>query len=194
MLTKAAVFLAEWARKREAGDVGFTVPVDYRGFRTQEMGIGNLTGYMRLRVPDGATSRSLVLQLGQLIKAFADCRHFPGVNMLRWLPIWYMLRQLRPSVEKLLYTVTPALPSGGLVSMGSFKLENYDLPGFKALRIYGIPGAVGKLNFVFANFTNHVCVIFGAPAAFNHNGQLDELAEAFRQHFSLPLRSTGTHS
>lgn len=62
LLTKAAVFLAQWARKREAGDVGFTIPIDFRGLRTQEMGIGNMIGYLRLtcrlRRRRAASSRS----------------------------------------------------------------------------------------------------------------------------------------
>lgn len=184
LLTKAAVFLAEWARRREAGEVGFTIPVDYRGFRIQEMGIGNLTGYLRLKVPEGASSRSLVAQLGQRIKAYADCRQFPGLNTLRWLPVWLMLRQLRPQIDKVLYTVTPALPTGGVVSMGSLKVELFHFPGFVAERAYGVPGSVGKLNFIFVNYPDHVCAIFAAPAAYNHRGQLDELVAAFQQHFS----------
>jgi hypothetical protein len=108
--------------------------------------------------------------------------------MLRWLPVWYLLRSLRRQIDTLLYQVTPALASGGLVSMGNLKTELFDLPGFKAERCYGIPGAVGKLNFIFMNYPDHVCAIFGAPAAYNHRGQLDELAEAFRHHFSAPHR------
>lgn len=184
LLTKAAVFLAEWARRREAGEVGFTVPVDYRGFRIQEMGIGNLTGYLRLTVPEGASSRSLVVQLGQRLKAYADCRSFPGIRKLLWVPVWLMLRQLRPNVDKVLYTVTPALPTGGVVSMGSLKSETFSFPGFEDGRCYGIPGAVGKLNVIFVNYPDKVTVSFAAPAAYNHRGQLDELVAAFRQHFS----------
>lgn len=184
LLTKSAAFLAEWARRREQGDVGFTIPVDYRGFRIHEMGIGNLTGYLRLTVPAGSTSRSLMLQLGQRIKAYADCRQFPGIRTLLWIPVWYMLRQLRPQIDKVLYTVTPALPTGGVVSMGSLKAEQFHFPGFTAERAYGIPGAVGKLNFIFVNYPDHVCAIFSSPAAYNHQGQLDELVSAFQQHFS----------
>lgn len=184
LLTKAAAFLAEWARKREEGEVGFTIPVDYRGFRIQEMGIGNLTGYLRLTVPAGANSRSLMVQLGQRIKAYADCRQFPGIRTLLWIPVWYMLRQLRPQIGTALYTVTPALPSGGVVSMGSLKPADFDFPGFAAERTYGIPGAVGKLNFIFVNHPDHVSAIFSSPAAYNHQGQLDELVNAFQQHFS----------
>lgn len=184
LLTKTTAFLAEWARKREAGDVGFTIPVDYRGFRTEEMGIGNLTGYLRLKVPEGASPRSLMVQLGKRIKAYADCRQLPGERMLFWLPVWFMLRQLRPKVNELLYTVTPALPTGGVVSMGSLRAEQFHAPGFQAERAYGIPGAVGKLNLIFVNYPDHVCVSVSAPAAYNHDGQLDELVTAYQAHFS----------
>lgn len=184
LLTKSAAFLAEWARRREEGDVGFTIPVDYRGFRIQEMGIGNQTGYLRLNVPAGSNSRSLMVQLGHRIKAYADCRQFPGIRTLLWIPVWYMLRQLRPQIDKVLHTVTPALPTGGVVSMGSMKAEFFHMPGFEAERAYGIPGAVGKLNFIFVNYPDHVCAIFSSPVAYNHQGQLDELVSAYQQHFS----------
>lgn len=190
LLTKTAVFFAEWARRREPGEVGFTVPVDYRGLRTQEMGIGNLTGYMRLRVPEGSTSRSLVVQLGQRLKAYTDCRKFPGIDVLHWVPVWWVLRKMRPGINAALYEVTPALPSGGIVSMGSLKAPDFSFPGFTAQRCYGVPGAVGKLNFIFINFPDHVCAIFGTPAAYNDGGQLDELVEAFQQHFAPPAACT----
>ncbi|MGH8444717.1 MAG: hypothetical protein ACREVL_05585, partial [Solimonas sp.] len=126
LMPKTAVFLAEWARRREQGPVGFTIPVDYRGFRVQEMGIGNLTGYLRLTVEPDATPRTLVQQLNARIKAYADCRQFPGVKMLLWLPVWYMLRQVRPKIDAFLYKIGPGLPTGGIVSMGTIKLEHYD--------------------------------------------------------------------
>lgn len=190
LLPKTAVFLAEWTRRRESGDIGFTIPVDYRGLRTQEMGIGNLTGYVRLTVPDGSTPRSLMQQLNQRLRAFADCREIPGIRMLLWLPVWYMLRKLRPKIASVLYTVNPALPTGGIVSMGNMKAETYSFPGFDARMIYGIPGAAGKLNVVFLNYPGFIVASFAAPAAYNHDGQLDELAAAYQQHFSTAGRAT----
>jgi hypothetical protein len=189
LLPKTAVFLAQWARRREAGDVGFTIPVDYRGVRTQEMGLGNMTGYVRLTVPEGASSRGLMLQLGHNLRAYADCRQIPGIRALLKLPVWYMLRRGRPQVDKALYTVTPSVPSGGIVSMGNMSADSYSFPGFDAQMLYGIPGAVGKLNVVFLNYPDFIVVSFAAPAAYNHEGQLDELIAAYVQHFSKAERS-----
>jgi len=185
LLPKTAVFLAQWARRQGPGEVGFTIPVDYRGLRTEEMGIGNLTGYLRLNVADGATSRSLMQQLMQRIRAYADCRQFPGVKMLLWLPVWWMKRQLLPKVDKVLYTLTPALPTGGIVSMGNMTAETYSFPGFQGHMIYGIPGAVGKINVVFLNYPGFVTITFSTPAAYNHRGQLDELVSAYQQNFTV---------
>lgn len=184
LLPKTALFLADWARRREPGEVGFTIPVDYRGLRTDEMGIGNLTGYLRLNVPADSTPRTLVQQLNQRLRAFADCRQFPGVRVLLWLPIWFMVRQLRPKIDTVLYTVNPGLPTGGVVSMGNMKAETFSFPGFQASMIYGIPGAVGKLNTVFLNYPDFTVISFSAPAAYNHLGQLDELVAAYQQHFT----------
>jgi hypothetical protein len=190
LLPKTAVFLAAWARRAAPGEVGFTVPVDYRGLRTKEMGIGNLTGYLRLSVAEGATPRNVMQQLTQRIRAFADCREFPGIRVLLWIPIWYMARQLRPKVDSVLYTLTPALPSGGIVSMGNISVEAYSCPGFEGRMIYGIPGAVGKINVVFLNYPGFVTVTFSTPAGYNHRGQLDELVTAFQQHFSVAGTAT----
>lgn len=179
LLPRTAVFLAEWARRQQSGDVGFTIPVDYRGLRTDEMGLGNLTGYVRLTVPEGATARQLMVQLGQRLKAKADCRQFPGIRTLLWLPVWYMLRQLRPKVDAILHEVSPALPTGGIVSMGNVSADTYSFPGFQAQMLYGIPGAVGKLNVVFLNYPDFTVISFSAPSSYNRNGQLDALAAAY---------------
>lgn len=184
LLPKTAVFLAEWARRRQAGDVIFTVPIDYRGLRIQEMGIGNLTGYLRLTIEPDATARSVVQQLNQKIRAYADCRPFPGINSLIGLPDWLIMWRLRPGFERELYTANPGQPSGGIVSMGNFRLEHYDFPGFKATGVLGIPGAAGKFNVIFLSLPDRISVSFAAPAAYNHLGQLDELVDAYQRHFS----------
>lgn len=184
LLTKAAAFFAESIHAREQGDVGFTIPVDYRGLRTEETGMGNLTGYMRLTVPQGSTPRALMKQLLQKIQAKVDCRTFPNIKTLLWIPVWYMLRGLKPKVDAILYTRTPALPTGGLVSMGLIKPEEYSFPGFEVRTFYGIPGAVGKLNMVFVNHPDSTVVSFAAPRQYNLDGQLDQLLGQFARQFS----------
>lgn len=184
LLPKTALFLAQWARRRRPGPVAFTVPVDYRGLRIDEIGLGNLTGYLRLEVPADATPRTLVRQLNERLRACADCRSFPGAALMSWVPVSRLLAQFRPMDPQRLYTAQAGAPSGGLVSMGNVKLRDFDAPGFVATGIYGIPGAVGKLNVLFGNTEEGSPVLFTAPAAYNHEGQLDELAEAYRRHFS----------
>jgi hypothetical protein len=184
LLPKTAAFLAAWARRREPGEVRFTIPVDYRGLRTHEMSVGNLLGYLRLTVPEGASPRSLMQQINRSIRAFGDCRSLPGARLLLWVPVRYMVRKLRNDVDALLYTVNPGLPTGGIVSMGGLKTERYCFPGFQAKTISGIPGSVGKLNVVFVGCDDFVTVVFATPAAYNRHGQLDELVRAYEQHFS----------
>lgn len=182
-IARGAVFLAEWARRQGDGEVGFTVPVDYRGLRTQEMGMGNLTGFVQMPIEAGATPRSVMQQLNLRIRAFADCRRQP-VALVPWLPLWLLVRLFRGQLHKLLYTVDKGIPSGGIVSMGHLKLDEFSCAGFHAESCFGIPGAVGKLNVVFVNYRDSTIVSFAAPAAYNANGQLDEMIEAFRRHFS----------
>jgi len=185
LLPKTAVFLAAWARRHAMGEVGFTIPIDFRGLRTQEMGLGNLTGYVRLLVPQDATPRGIIAQLHAQIRAFVDCRERPGIRKLYWKPIPVLVRALLPAIPTLLYTVNPGLPTGGIVSMGNLKLSDGSYPGFDATMIFGIPGTVGKLNVVFLNFPGCASVVFSAPAPFNAEGQLDELVEAYRRHFCV---------
>jgi hypothetical protein len=186
LLPKTAVFLAERARRHGSGDVGFTIPIDYRGLRTQEMGLGNLTGYVRLYVPEGATPRAVIQQLNTKIRAFEDCRERPGIRKLLWKPIPVLVRALLPAIPKLLYTLNPAMPTGGIVSMGNLTLAAGSYPGFQATMIFGMPGTVGKLNVVFLNFPGSASVVFCAPAPYNADGQIDALAAAYRAHFATP--------
>jgi hypothetical protein len=184
ILPKTAVFLAEYARRREPGDVAFTIPVDYRGLRTQELSVGNLTGYLRLIVRDGATPRSLMSDLRAQIETFADCRPVAGAQVMRWLPFSSLRRRIAPKFDFLLYELNKVFPTGGLVSMGMLAPELYSCPGFQAEVIVGIPGAVGKLNVVFMNRSDSVVVCFTAPARYNDRGQFDEMVKAYQVHFS----------
>ncbi len=184
LLPKTAVFLADWARKQGAGEVGFTVPVDYRGLRTDEMSVGNLTGYLRLTVAAEDTAKTLMQQLNQKIRHYADCKQFPGARVLLWIPVRYMLKKLLQNIDSVLYSVSPGLPSGGIVSMGSLKNDYFSCAGFTPVFAYGIPGSVGKLNVVFVNYADSTIVTFAAPKAYNNEGQLDALAHAFQTHFS----------
>jgi hypothetical protein len=184
LLPKTAAFLADWARRTQKGGVRFTVPVDYRGLRTQEMSVGNLLGYLRIVVPEQASPRALMQQISQGIRDYADCRRLPGAWKLMWTPIWFMARQLRGFADYLLYATHPHLPTGGLVSMGAVDLEDYAIPGFQPTAVGGIPGAVGKLNVVFVGYPGVIAIVFSAPAAYNREGQLDELVNAYQQQFS----------
>jgi hypothetical protein len=183
-LPKSAVFLAQWARRGGDGDVGFTIPVDYRGLRTDEMGIGNLTGYVRLKIAPDDTPRSLMLQIKRSLAAHADCRQFPGMRVILWLPLWYMLKKLREQLHTILYTVNKDSPSGGIVSMGAWQTGWFSFPGFAATMTYGIPGSVGKLNLLFSNYPDCSVVTFAAPAAYNRDGQLDAMIQAYQAYFS----------
>jgi hypothetical protein len=185
ILPKTAIFLAEYARRREPGEVEFVIPVDYRGLRTQEMGIGNLTGHLRLPVPEGATAWSLMKALRAQINSFADCRSMPGGALVRWLPIGSVRRRVRPKYDFLHYAPNKVFQTGGLVSMGMSPAEAYSCPGFQAEAAIGIPPAIGKLNVIFMNQRDSVVVCISAPSRYNHRGQFDEMVMAYQRHFSL---------
>jgi hypothetical protein len=190
LLPKMAVFLAEWARLQQTGPVGFTIPIDYRGLRTDELGVGNLTGYLRLSVPEMATPRVFMQELTHKIRHFADCRGTPGMSKLYWFPIRRMVRALVPKIDALLYTTSPVLPSGGIVSMGNQTAEAASFPGFQATYSFGLPAAIGKLNIVFVNYPASVTIVFAAPSGYNDEGQLDALVTAVAARFGCIVRAT----
>jgi len=138
---------------------------------------------VQMPIEAGATARSVMQQLNQRIRALADCRRQP-VALVPWLPLWLLVRLFRGQLHKLLYTVDKGIPTGGIVSMGLLKLADFCSAGFQAESCFGIPGAVGKLNVVFVNYRDSTIVSFAAPAAYNANGQLDDMIEAFQRHFS----------
>lgn len=183
-LARSLKFFADHARQHGPGVVGFTIPIDYRGLRTPEMGIGNLTGYTRISVAEDDSPRSLMVQLNRKIKALVDVRGIPGIRAVWWLPLAYLLRSLKKKSASVLYTLNKDAPSGGVVSMGSWKHEWFSCDGFAAKMTYGIPGSVGRLNVLFTNYEDCAVVTFAAPAAFNSHGQLDALIAAYREHFS----------
>jgi len=183
LLPKMAVFLAEWARIQQTGPVGFTVPIDYRGLRTDELGVGNLTGYLRLSVAETATPRVFMQELTHKIRHFADCRETPGMRKLYWIPVRRMVRALIPKIDHLLYTTNSALPSAGIVSMGNQTPEAASFPGFQATDSFGLPAAIGKLNIVFVNYSGSVTIVFAAPVGYNEDGQLDALVAAVEARF-----------
>jgi hypothetical protein len=186
-LAKAAVFLANWARRQGDGEVGFTVPVDYRGLRTEEMGMGNLTGFVQMSVAGDEKPRAVMQHLNKRIRDLADCRMQP-VALVPWLPLTLLVKMFLARLDALLYSVGKGIPTAGIVSMGLVRAKDFVCAGFEPEYVYGIPGAVGKLNVVFVNYGDATIVSFAAPKAYNHAGQLDEMIAAFRQHFSSPAQ------
>ncbi len=181
MLPKMAIFLAQHARKHGSGDVGFTIPVDLRGLREDVNTTANMTGYLRVKVNQEATAKVVMQQINQGIKSYLDCIIPPIFKWVPWIPLSMLTKDMRTNIDKLLYAKNKLLPSGGIVSMGMFKPEDYSCPQFHATTCIGIPGSVGKLNVVIMNHTDHTEVVFSTPAAYNKEGQLDRLIEEFGQ-------------
>ncbi|MBP9714568.1 MAG: hypothetical protein KBD60_12910 [Sterolibacterium sp.] len=183
MLPKMAIFLAQHARQRTdaEGDVGFTIPVDLRGLREDIHTTANMTGYLRVKVTPDLTAKNVMQQINQGIKGHLDCTIPPIFKWVPWIPLSLLIKDMRTNADKLLYAKNKVLPSGGIVSMGMFKPEDYSCPQFQATTCIGIPGSVGKMNVVIMNHTDHTEVVFSTPAAYNKDGQLDQLIEDFRQ-------------
>lgn len=186
MLPKMAIFLAQYARKHNdtAGDVGFTIPVDLRGLRENVDTTANMTGFLRIKIGPEATAKTVMQQINQGIKNHQDCIIPPIFKWVPWIPLSLLVKDMRNNVNTLLYAKNKVLPSGGIVSMGMFKSEDFSCDQFHATSCIGIPGSVGKMNVVIMNNTDHTEIVFSTPAVYNKEGQLDQLAEDFRQTMS----------
>ncbi|HEY3698185.1 MAG TPA: hypothetical protein VGK97_02565 [Spongiibacteraceae bacterium] len=184
ILPRAAVYLAEYAHRQGEGVVGFTIPVDLRGRRTDVNSNGNLTGYLRIHVNPDDTPKTIMRQINQQIHDYVDCKVPLGARVLRWIPVNLLIRKLRKTLDAVLYTVNKDLPTGGLVSMGQTDQKLYSTEHFRCDRMYGIPGAVGKLNMVAINLPDVTIVTFSAPKNYNRNGEIDRLTQDFAQTFS----------
>ncbi len=184
LLPKLAVFLAQYARKNTAGEVGFTIPVDLRGLREEVCSTANLTSMLYIKVEPGDTAMAVMKQINQNIRDYADCISPPLTKLLRWLPLSMITNSMRKNAEVMLYQTTPAITSSGIVSMGMFKPEEFSCPQFSATSLLGIPGSVGKMNIAFTNHVDHTEVIFSTPEAYNRDGQLDRMIDEFRQYIT----------
>ncbi len=180
ILPKIAIFLSKQARLHGMGDTGFTVPVDFRTLRADSDSTGNLTGYLRVRVDEDDSAKSVMRRINQGIRDYADCYSHPGLKIIPWVPIKILLNRLKKGVHRLLYETSTSLPTAGIVSMGLFNKEELSYSGFTATKSYGIPGSVGKLNVLIMNDVSLTQVIFTCPSAYNTEGQLDSLIEDFR--------------
>ncbi len=188
-LPKAAIFLGEWARRFATGEVVFVIPIDYRGLRTEVDGIGNLTGSVNLPVLAEDTPRTIMQRLNQEIRQFADCRSPARIWVLSWIPVRYLSRKLKPLAPHILYGGNRRIPAGTLVSMGKRSPEILNFPGFSFDRLFPMPVPGNKFTIIFIQAQNSIEIMFSVPSAYNDSGQLDQLVQAFSQHFSTASRA-----
>lgn len=186
MLPKMAIFLAKQARIHNQGEVIFTVPVDFRNLRVEVNSTANLTGYLKIKVNPDDSPRDVMKRVNQEVRDHGDCYN-PGIaKLVPWMPISFLKGQLEKDFKNVLYTPSKGLPTGGIVSLGLFKPEEWSCPDFQVESIVGIPGSVGKLNVLIHNYSDNTQILFSTPEAYNSEGQLDKLIEAFRQEFDAP--------
>lgn len=183
-LPKVAIFLSEWARRFAKGEVVFVIPIDYRGLRTEVHGIGNLTGSINLPVLEGDTPRTVMQRLNQEIRQFADCRSPARIWVLNWIPTRFLSRKLKPLAAHILYGGNTRIPAGTIVSMGKREPQSASFPGFSVEKAFPLTVPGNKFTIIFLQTDNGIEVIFSVPSAYNTSGQLDQLVDAFSQHFS----------
>jgi hypothetical protein len=183
VLSKFAIFLAQYARRRAQGRVCFTVPVDLRTLREEVLSLGNLTGYLSIPIEPGDGTRDFSRQLSLRVRNYIDCYRPDILKKLPWVPVRTIRREIGRSLERSLYEPVPGAMSGGVVSMGNFPLQNLSAPDFTPHEVIPIPGFAGKLNVVTIFTQRHTVTTFAAPESYNLDGQLDALLDAFQGEF-----------
>ncbi len=183
MLPKMALFLASQARKHESGEVQFTIPVDLRELRAKVDTIGNLTGYIKVKVLAEDKPRDVMKRINQQIRDYGDCYNPSYLAIIPWVPIKLLIDKLKKDVNGILYDHSDGVPTGGIVSIGTYKAEQYSYPGFEAKTMFGIPGSVGKLNVIIQDHGGVSQLVFCTPVAYNNEGQFEQLIEECKQAF-----------
>jgi hypothetical protein len=183
VLSKFAIFLARYARRRAQGRVCFTVPVDLRTLREEVLSLGNLTGYLSIPIGPGDGTRDFSRQLSLRVRNYVDCYRPDLLKRLPWVPVRTIRREIGRNLQRSLYESVPDTMSGGVVSMGNFPLQNLSTPDFTPLALIPIPGFAGKLNVVTIFTQRHTVTTFAAPESYNVEGQLDALLDAFQSEF-----------
>lgn len=179
LLPKVAVFLAQYARRDSVGEVGFTVPVDLRGLREEVSSTGNLISMLHIKVDPEDNAMTVMKQINQNIRDYADCI-IPGLmKWFRWVPLSFIINDMRRNSEMLLFHTTRALSSSGIVSMGLINPADFSCPQFRATSCVGVPASVGKMGVVIMNYRDHTEVAFSTPGAYNQDGQLDRMIGEF---------------
>jgi hypothetical protein len=183
VLSKFAIFLAQYARRSAQGRVCFTVPVDLRTLREEVLSLGNLTGYLSIPIGPGDGTRDFSRQLSLRVRNYVDCHRPDILKKLPWVPVRTIRREIGRSLERSLYETVPDTMSGGVVSMGNFPLQNLSTPDFTPIEVIPIPGFAGKLNVVTIFTQKHTVTTLAAPESYNVEGQLDALLDAFQSEF-----------
>ena len=115
VLAKFAVFLAEYARRKESGRVAFIVPVDLRTLREEVLSLGNLTGYLMVPIEPDDTTRQFSRQLSLRTRNYVDCHRPDILKKLPWIPMRVIHRGIERNIRRSLYESVPDAVSGGVV-------------------------------------------------------------------------------
>ena len=175
ILPKSLLFLANHAQQFSRGSTAFTIPIDFRGLRTEALSTGNLTGFLNVRVAEDDTSKAVMLNIHKSIRSYHDCYIGTNTRKILWTPLNQLVEKLRQKSSHQLYTANNKVMSAGVVSLGYFDSKQWSCEQFKAITGFGIPGAVGRLNVFLLNTDTCTEILVSAPHTFNHQGQLDEM-------------------
>jgi hypothetical protein len=183
-LPRVAWILAREARRHAGpggGEVRFDVPVDMRPRAGAASGepvrsTGNLTGWLKLRVPEDATPESLATAMKTELAQGRDGDVVVSIAGLRWVPLGLMRRfgaaRSAENNRESRYGV-----SGILSNLGPMPLEGLSGAGFVADKAWLVPPS-GHATALFATFSGHatgVEVLASMPTPLASGGRLEAL-------------------
>lgn len=187
-LAKAAIYLADYARRGASGEIAFNVPVDLRQRRVNVLSLGNLTNTLQVSVQPGDTARSFTRDLGRQLANHVDCYQPRAIRLLSWIPLRVIRLAIR-AMEPWLYEMRPGAVTGGVTSVGPLARQSYSAPGFACSEIVPVPAFAGKLNLVIATSDRHTVVSVVVPERYNSEGQFDALMDAITRDFGAAGRA-----
>ena len=184
LLGRLGVAVAEHVRSREPrGQVGLQVPVDLReGRRT----LNNMTGLLRLEVPEKPTPELLSAQLRGRIERGEPQAWLRSARPVTWMPLWLMEMGGRSKAQEHIQRSRFG-GSAVLSNLGRVDLRALDAPGFGCERCFWIPPC-GPSTAAFVGLLGDdqgVEIVTVMPLGLGSDGRqdafLDALVGALRQ-------------
>jgi hypothetical protein len=178
-LARTILAVASIARRTGFGDVLIDLPVNLRASFPDLRNTGNLTGSLRLSVPEHANIASIQEDIHAQIKANRHADAIISNAATRFLPL-PMIRQLARLLAKRAVLCGEFSPSATISNLGKLDMRDFSTDDFSARSTIVVPPAFDGVPLFLTLCGNDqgLDLCARAPNALGSNGRLKNLLEA----------------